>query len=232
MIKKTLKNLKRAPVRAVAVLLFAAVISMIICALHASNEAELRNYEEVWQSVPITVTVTDPKGKSDDLLIDSWVLDLFERDEPVKFYDASAEKKYNSSFQLYQSEVPVELSLAEYVKDIQVFATQTIKTINGKNYTGASGTTMLYGITSLPCDKQLLPEYGCEITWFDGYDESIFADDDLLCIVPDGMIESYNNDGKVDLYFSGRNSRLCVVYHYGRDICEDRRYACRHPVLL
>ena len=157
MIKRTLKNLKRAPVRAVAVLLFAAVISMIICALHASNAAELRNYEEVWQSVPITVTVTDPKGKSDDLLIDSWVLDLFERDEPVKFYDASAEKKYNSSFQFYQSEVPVELSLAEYVKDIQVFATQTIKTINGTNYTGASGTTMLYGITSLPCDKQLFP---------------------------------------------------------------------------
>ena len=86
MIKKTLKNLKRAPVRAFAVLLFAAVISMIICALHASNEAELRNYEEVWQSVPITVTVTDPKGVNDGkLLIDSWVLDLFERDEPIKF---------------------------------------------------------------------------------------------------------------------------------------------------
>ena len=95
MIKRTLKNLKRAPVRAVAVLLFAAVISMIICALHASNEAELRNYEEVWQSVPITVTVTDPKGKSDDLLIDSWVLDLFERDEPIKIYDASNFEKYD-----------------------------------------------------------------------------------------------------------------------------------------
>ena len=211
MIKKTLKSLKRAPVRAVAVLLFAAVISMIICALHASNEAELRNYEEVWQSVPITVTVTDPKGVNDgDLLIDSWVLDLFERDEPVKFYDASAEKKYNSSFQLYQSEIPVELSLAEYVKDIQVFATQTIKTINGTNYTGASGTTMLYGITSLPCDKQLLPEYGCEITWFDGYDESIFSGNEQLCIVPDGMIENYDNNGNVELYFKGQSQKPVV----------------------
>ena len=210
MIKRTLKNLKRAPVRAVAVLLFAAVITMIICALHASNEAELRNYEEVWQSVPITVTVTDPKGKSDDLLIDSWVLDLFERDEPVKFYDASAEKKYNSSFQFYQSEVPVELSLAEYVKDIQVFATQTIKTINGTNYTGASGTTMLYGITSLPCDKQLLPEYGSEITWFDGYDESIFAGNEQLCIVPEGMIENYDNNGNVELYLKGQSQKPVV----------------------
>ena len=59
MIKKTLKNLKRAPVRAVAVLLFAAVITMIICALQLSNEAELRNYEEARQSVPVSVTVTE-----------------------------------------------------------------------------------------------------------------------------------------------------------------------------
>ncbi len=211
MIKRTLKSLKRAPVRAVAVLLFAAVITMIICALHASNEAELRNYEEVWQSVPITVTVTDPKGVNDGkLIIDSWVLDLFERDEPVKFYDASAEKKYNSSFQFYQAEVPVELSLAEYVKDIQVFATQTINTINGTNYTGASGTTMLYGITSIPCDKQLLPEYGCEITWFDGYDESIFSGNEQLCIVPEGMIENYDNDGNVELYLKGQSQKPVV----------------------
>ena len=104
MIKKTLKRLRRAPIPAIAVLLFAAIISVIICTLQESNEAELRNYEEMWQSVPITVTVTDPKGVNDGkLLIDSWVLDLFERDEPVKFYDASAEKKYNSSFQFYQS---------------------------------------------------------------------------------------------------------------------------------
>ena len=69
MIIKTMKSLKRAPVRAVAILLFAAVISMIICALHASNEAELRNYEEVWQSVPITVTVTEPSGVNSDMFL-------------------------------------------------------------------------------------------------------------------------------------------------------------------
>ena len=111
MIKKTLTTLKRAPVRAVAVLLFAAVITMIICALHASNEAELRNYKEVWQSVPITLTVTDPKGVNDgDLLIDSWVLDLFEREEPIKIYDASNYENYDDPWDFFITEVPVELS--------------------------------------------------------------------------------------------------------------------------
>ena len=213
MIKKTLKTLKRATVRAFAVLLFAAVISMIICSLHASNEAELRNYEEVWQSVPITVTVTDPKGVNDgDLLIKSWVVDLFEREEPIKIYDASNYGKYDDNpYEFFRTEVPVELSLAEYVKDIRLFASLPISTINGKNYTSASGTTMLHGITSIPCDKQLLPEYGCEITWYDGYDESIFSGNEQLCIVPEGMIENYDNNGNVELYLKGRSQNPVVI---------------------
>jgi hypothetical protein len=199
MILKSIKRIKRAPVSAIAVLLFAFIISMIICALHASNEAELRNYEEVWQSVPITVTVTDPTGKNDgDLLISPWVLSIFTDDTPVKFYDDSAEKKYSDPVE--------ELSLAEYLKDIQSMMYTPISTINGTKYTSASGTTMLYGITSLSCDKQLLPENGCEITWYEGYDESIFASEELLCIVPEGMAERYDNGGEADLYFSGRSN--------------------------
>ena len=231
MIKRTLKNLKRAPVRAVAVLLFAAVITMIICALHASNEAELRNYKEVWQSVPITLTVTDPKGVNDgDLMIKCWVVDLFEREEPIKIYDASNYGKYDDNpYEFFRTEVPVELSLAEYVKDIRLFASLPISTINGKNYTSASGTTMLHGITSIPCDKQLLPEYGCEITWYDGYDESIFAGDELFCIVPEGMIEIYDNDGNVELYLKGRSQKPVVLVDENGQIVVDMpktEYTC------
>ncbi len=206
MILKSIKRLKRLPISAIAVLLFAAVITMIICALHASNEAELRNYEEVWQSVPITVTVTDPKGGNDGkLLIKSWVLDLFERDEPIKIYDASNFEKYDKPSEFFRTEVPVELSLTEYVKDVQVFVKRPIDTINGTNFTSAAGTTMLYGITSIPCDKQLLPEYGCQITWYEGYDENVFSGDELLCIVPEGMVENYDKGGEVDLYLTGNS---------------------------
>ena len=59
MVKKTLKRIMRAPVPGVAILLFAAIISVIICALQESNEEELRNAEGVWNSIPITVTITD-----------------------------------------------------------------------------------------------------------------------------------------------------------------------------
>ena len=201
MILKIIKRIKRAPVSAIAVLLFAVIISMIICALQASNEAELRNYEEMWQSVPITVTVTDPTGKNDgDLLISPWILSIFTDDTPVKFYDDSAEKKYSDPVE--------ELSLAEYLKDIQSMMYTPISTINGTNYTSAAGTTMLYGITSLPCDKQLLPENGCEITWYDSYDETVFGSEELVCLVPSGKAEAYDNgSGEAVLYF---------YYAYGR----------------
>lgn len=223
MILKSIKRLKRSPISAIAILMFAAIITIIICALHASNEAELRNYEEVWQSVPITVTVTDPKGVNDgDLLIDSWVLDLFEREEPIKIYDASNYENYYDPWDFFITEVPIELSLSEYVKDVQIFANLPISTINGKNYTGASGTTMLHGITSIHCDKQLLPEYGCEITWFDGYDESIFSGNEQLCIVPEGMIENYDNNGNVELYLKGKSQKPVVrVDENGEIVRED-----------
>lgn len=108
MIIRTIKRLKRAPVPAIAVLLFAAVVSVIICALQASNEAEVRNYEAAYQSVPVTVTVTEPSGiNSDTLSISSWVLDLFTGESTVEVIDTSAAKDFNESVSLKEKTEPV-----------------------------------------------------------------------------------------------------------------------------
>ena len=215
MIKKTLKRIKRAPVRAIAVLLFAAIISMVICVLQESNDMEVLNYEETWKSVPITVTVTDLSGANNGkLLIDPWVLDLFIGDEPVKFYDLSGLENPNDFIavgEYIDATEPIKLSLTEYVKDVQIQMRMPIKTINGVNYTSASATTQLYGITSINSDKQLLPENGCQITWYEGYDESIFAGEELLCIIPEEMAEHYDNDGMADLYFSNKSNEPIII---------------------
>ena len=57
---KALNNLKRSPISAIAILLFAVIISMIICALQASNDEEMRHYEEAYQAVPIKFSITHP----------------------------------------------------------------------------------------------------------------------------------------------------------------------------
>ena len=215
MIKKVFTRFKRAPVPAVAILLFAAIISVIICALHASNEAELRNYEETWKTVPITVTVTDLSGVNNGkLLIDPWVLDLFIGDIPVKFYDLSGLENPNdlmAYFEYLDATEPIKLSLTEYIKDVQIQMRMPINTINGTNFTSPGSTTQLYGITSINTDKQLLPENGCQITWYEGYDESIFAGEDMLCIIPEEMAERYDNGGIVDLYFSNKSNNPIII---------------------
>jgi len=55
------------------------------------------------------------------------------------------------------------------------------------------GIYPLVGITSLECEKQLLPEYGCEITWYEGYGESIFQGEEAVCIIPENNAVIYDN---------------------------------------
>ena len=148
MIKKTLKTIKRAPVRAVAVLLFAAVISMIICALQASNEAELRNYEEALKSVPVTVTVKPIQETNGPQLIMPWVYDLFATKKLVKFYDVTSAKDSKEAYQIKPSEPSAKFSLSEYVTDIQVKMQQSIEMVNGIESKDLK-TPLLYGITSI-----------------------------------------------------------------------------------
>ena len=213
MIKRTLKNLKRAPVRAVAVLLFAAVITMIICALQATNEAELLHYEEAYQAVPIKFSITHPFYKGEALGVGSnlpmWALDLFTDKNDVEIIDVSVAKDDQEKSKIILNAVIgntelTKISLKEYVKDLQVKLSTAFRTVNGNNYTSATGTSKLIGMTSIYSDKQLLPEYGCEITWYEGYDESIFSGTEAVCLIPESKATTKhydNGSGEAVLYF-------------------------------
>jgi len=224
-ILRTLKYLKRMSVRAVALLLFAVLITAVICGLEASNEAEVSNFEEACQTFPITVTVTTPTGRFtrteviDDkeyefpitLYVYDWVYELFASEEPVEFYDASDledTRDMEEIKELKSKTKPIELSLAEYVKDIQVTKGTAIDKINGAVF----NEPYLYGITSLSCDTQLSPEDGCEIEWYAGYDESIFDGEEPLCLIPAGKAEKYDNgNGEAVLGFVTREPKVTFV---------------------
>ena len=207
LIRHTINRMKRSPVRVVAVLLFAAVITMIICALQASNDEEMRHYEKAYQAIPIKFSVNNPSATDVEFssLMPGWVLDLFTGESPVEIVDVSAAKDWDEKQEIIDNTEPTKISLQEYVKDLQFKMTYTIRTINGKKYTGARGTTFLYGMNSIYSDKQLLPEYGCEIKWYEGYDESIFSGDEPVCLIPESKAtaDHYDNGGgEAELYFS------------------------------
>ena len=213
MIKKVFNRFKRTPVPAVAILLFAAVVSVIICALQASNDEEMRHYEEAYQAVPIKFSITHPSFKGEALDLGSnlpmWALDLFTDKNDVEIIDVSVAKDDQEKSKIIQNAVMgntelTKISLKEYVKDLQVKLSTAFRTVNGNNYTSATGTSKLIGITSIYSDKQLLPEYGCEITWYEGYDESIFAGNEAVCLIPESKATTKhydNGSGEAVLYF-------------------------------
>lgn len=105
-VRHTLKRLKRSPVPAIGVLLFSVALSVVLCGLHAANERELRNYEEVYDTIPVELTVTNLLGtNADNLNAPMWVADVF------------TDKNYN---------------LSGYVTDVQIKSSYMIETVDGK----------------------------------------------------------------------------------------------------
>ena len=160
MIKHTLKRMMRAPVEALAVLLFGAIIAGAICGLHAANEEAARNYETVYHTIPVKLTVTNLSAtRSTDLEAPGWVLDVF-TGESVYPRDISA-----------------------YVKDISVKCSHRIDKVNG-----ISVAANLVGISRLESVGELSSESGGSVNWWDGYDETAFDQGGAVCIVPESML--------------------------------------------
>lgn len=165
MILHTLRRLRRAPLSAIAVLVFAAVLAGVLCGLHAANEAERISYEETRRVIPVRVSVCTLSGtRTDGLEAPGWVADIITGDG------------YGS------------LSIAQYLKDVQVKSSLLI--LNGWEL----GASNLVGITSLQTVRSLWPENGGGVTWLEGYDESIFQGEELMCLAPESMTSDWDEE--------------------------------------
>lgn len=76
MVKYTLKRFLRAPVPAIAVILFVTILSTILCGVQAANEQEEMEYQQICRTIPIDVYVSNLTGTStDNLSAPRWVMD-------------------------------------------------------------------------------------------------------------------------------------------------------------
>ena len=55
---------------------------------------------------------------------------------------------------------------------------------------------MLVGITSLKMTRELWPENGSTIFWNEGFDESMFGESALLCIIPEKLAKELAGEGE------------------------------------
>ncbi len=149
---------KRTPLPGLGILLFSAVLCAVLCALHASNQAELAHYQEVFHTLPVRLTVTNLKGtKSDDLSIPA----LFAE----SFLGAQDSRE----------------DLADFVTDVQRKASLSLQQMNGlTDYT-------MVGASSRGMCRELWAENGATISWREGFDETMFASDRLVCLIPSDL---------------------------------------------
>lgn len=147
----------RRPLEAFAVLLFTAVIALVLCGLHMGNEAARERYEEIYTTIDVRCTVTNLTGDQSDHLTLS----------------VSTLGLFTGTYEYGGSD------LMEYVEDVQVKGSEEI-TWNGEEYT-------LTAISSTGIESPLWPENGCAIFWNEGYSESVFGSDEMVCLIPEAM---------------------------------------------
>lgn len=171
---------RRTPLPALGVLLFAAVLAAVLSGLHAANESERAQYEQVYRTLPVKLTVTNLKGtKSDDLGIYSIYETLF-----------TGEDLYSDN-------------LSAYIKDVHRKSTWSsckVGQITGLTMTGTSTVELC---------RELWPENGGAVLWAEGYDESCLTGDAFVCLIPAGMDtdgDDQEDSGKITVYLTEDHS--------------------------
>ena len=163
----------RQPLAALAVLLFAAVLTVVLCHLDISGRDEQLSYEQTYASVPVFFKVVDLDGSKpkDYTGINGWVMDLFDDDWLTP-------------------------SLTPYVRDVHVRVSLSGKYYvldeNGEPVLNAAGnqqtkTQTTTGVSSTRVAEELTEGWGGKIYWNEGYDESILMTEEFVCLVPESM---------------------------------------------
>lgn len=175
MLKRIIRNNLRRPLYSAAVLLFAAVLTVVLCYLHQSGQEELRSFEETYASVPVTFRVTDLDA-SKPKTVAGWIVDLF-------------------------GEQGMQPNLAPFVGEfytrVSCSATYVYPTVDASGFP-VDGTERVNvaGIGSLYVAEELTQDWGGEVHWLEGYDESILLTEELVCLLPQELPEDTPEDLK------------------------------------
>lgn len=167
MIKRLIRNNLRRPAYSVAVLVFAAILTLVLCFLHRSEQKELHSYEQTFASIPVTFRVTDLDASKPDS-IDGWIVDLF------------SEQGMKPNLAPFVGALYTRVSLkGDYVVDI---------IYNDKGLpVEVTEPILVAGIESLYVAEELTEDWGGEIHWQEGYDESILSTDAMVCLLPESL---------------------------------------------
>ncbi len=230
MLKRIFRRNLRQPIVTLAVLLFAAALTVVLCYLHRAGEQEMKSFEETYASVPVFFKVTDLDGSKVPLTdltgemvainsgIKGWVVDLF-------------------------TDRGLQPNLSPYVKEMHVRVSIDVRWTEpdpkrpnhpiGKTYNDVA-----VGITSTYVAEELTEGWGGKIYWNEGYDESVLNTQELVCLVPESMKDKTELDLTFYCYIDSDRGGLIPLSHrevlqvagYYTDPGNTRIY-CPYPVM-
>ena len=80
-----IKRLKKGGLATFGALFFAALMTFSLCGLNAASEAEIRKYEDAYNTLEVKMTVTSLTGiRRDGLELPTWAINAF-TDPSVKY---------------------------------------------------------------------------------------------------------------------------------------------------
>lgn len=169
MLRRIIRNNLRRPLFSAAMLLFAAVMTVVLCYLHRSGAEEMNSYQKTYASVPVTFRVSDLDGSKPGH-IQGWIADLF------------SDRGMKPNLEPFVGQLYTRVSMnGEYVVDIVYDEFGDPVEIKEP--------ILVTGIASLYVAEELTEDWGGAVCWYEGYDESILSTDAQVCLVPESMKE-------------------------------------------
>lgn len=199
MLSHTVTRMKRAPLPALAVLLFAAILCIVLCGLEAANQKEIVDYQQICRTTPVTLTVTNLTGtQSDGLDAPAWVANVFSGDAFLPH------------------------SLKDYVKDLKIRTSYGVDSVQIGDALIETEQMRIIGVTSqnLIGAESTLPG-SANVTWREGFDESLLLEGERICLLPESMVAEGELPETVHMdysYVKWIDANTSVTLHYELDL--------------
>lgn len=180
-----LRRMRRRKKMCLAVCIMGFVVSALLYGFRVGDLSMDKQIEDVFDNAVVTCAVTNLTGTQSDYLgLVDWTVNLFRETDADSIH------------------IP-ETSFLDYLKDIQM------KLYMRGELPGQS--IDVFGVNALGADRTLRPQEN-SISWFEGYDETIFSQTAALCIVSEDLYQSLETgDG------AGREITLKIPGKYNEE---------------
>ncbi|MCM1190278.1 MAG: hypothetical protein NC541_13410 [bacterium] len=175
---------RRSPLSAAAVFLFSGLIALALCSLQRGIFAAQEHYDEIYRQIRVRCTVTNLTGDQSDYL-----------NIPPQLHTLFTEGSSSGSF-----------GFEELVEDLWIKSSLKFDW-EGEEYT-------LAGITTLQAEARLWPENGCVIFWEEDADDSVFAGEELKCMISGELMKELQKRELSEDFFA---LHLAAEDSYGKD---------------